>query len=216
MSLVHEKLRGTKGTGNDFRELGRQYRALSNADKTYYEMLGTAATTARREGRVSFPAQSSTASYLRHQHCPEALVIPKTKKKLEDPLVRVTCQDGRNLTKIKRSEVEEMLSGLRAFAEGGADVLRKHRLLEYAGVSWLAFLHSTVGLIAVVTADRLEHTRFPQRPPVQLERDSIQQHHAIPEHSFSTVSTSDSRTPDASSTSPVCSCWSLVFAKVLV
>ena len=181
-AYVHEKLRGKKATAEDFKEAGRQYRSLTAEEKEHYLMLGTAATTARKEGRVSFPAQSSTASYLRRQQCPQVPVIPKPQKRLDDDIaerVRLSCQEGRRESKMKKLQQHAELISLKRFSEGAREVLCKHRLLDCAGVKWWAIPHSTTGLLAAVTAEQLLDTRFLQAPAAQQHALWVQQHRGI-------------------------------------
>ena len=185
-AFVHEKMRGTKGTANAFKDLAVQYRALSAIEKQRYDRLGAAATTASKEGRVSFPAASSSASYMRRKKCPQAPVIQKPRRQLDDAIaekVRFTCQEDRAKAKLKRAELQEELRCLQRFTQGTRDILRKHRLLESAGVTWQAFPHSTLALLAMVTADKLQGTRFLQAPVGQQQSHWMKQHRGILEQS---------------------------------
>ena len=75
-AFVHEHLRGESGAATSFRDLGVQYRALTNEQKNHYVELGRMAAYAAKAGAPAFGVGHREAARQQHRLSFEASAIP--------------------------------------------------------------------------------------------------------------------------------------------
>ena len=154
---------GRKMHSEDWQQLSREYRDLTDEERSYYQALGRAAHHARKEGLNPFPANSASASSSR-RHLQNTAIIRRAPAEEIDPVAKVVteqCREKRAEKAARATATLEQHSTLRQFhMDHSQRILHRNRLLQSDAWDWWAFPFSqrSDALNCCVSASRLAHS----------------------------------------------------------